>query len=62
MLHPRGDVKNLKDALSPDFDHFYETEQVKVEFSRCEQGQLLEAEGPQSALSYRDGLRWSEWT
>ena len=62
VLHPRGDVGNFKDALNPLFDYFYETAQAKVEFSRCEQGQILDAEGPQKGLIYRDGLRWSEWT
>lgn len=62
VLHPTGDVANLKNALEARFDEYYEKAQVKVEFSRCEQGQLLDAEGPQSALVYRDGLKWSEWT
>ena len=62
VLHPEGNVNSLKDALNPSFDKYYETEQVKVQFSRCEQGQILDAEGPQSALVYRDGLHWSEWT
>lgn len=62
VLHPTGDVANLKNALDAKFDEYYEEAQVKVEFSRCEQGQLLDAEGPQRALVYRDGLNWSEWT
>ena len=61
VLHPDGDVASLKDALNPAFDDYYETVQVKVEFSRCEQGQLLDAEGPQKGLVYRHGLSWSEW-
>ena len=62
VLHPKGDVNSLKDALHSSFDHYYEEAQVKVQFSRCEQGQLLDAEGPQEALVYRDGLHWDEWT
>ena len=62
VLHPNGDVANLKNALDAKFDEYYENAQVKVKFSRCEQGQLLDAEGPQSAFVYRDGLKWSEWT
>ncbi|KAL8820049.1 MAG: hypothetical protein Q9223_001655 [Gallowayella weberi] len=62
VLHPQGDVSSLKDALRPAFDYYYESAQVKVEFSRCEQGQLLDAEGPQQALVFRNGLEWSEWT
>ena len=53
---------NLGDALSSRFDSFYEKEQSRVGFSRCEPGQILDAEGPQDALGFRDGLRWSEWT
>lgn len=62
VLHPEGDVVNLNDALRPAFDAFYEKEQSRVEFTRCEAGQIIDAEGPQHALVYRDGLRWSEWT
>ena len=62
VLHPGGDVNSLADALNAWFDYYYEKMQVKVEFSRCEQGQLLDAEGPQEALVYRDGLYWNEWT
>jgi len=63
-LHPAGNVQNLHDALSQRFDVFYETQQKKVAFSRCEYGQLLDAEGPQfetDGLVYRNGVRWSEW-
>jgi len=62
VLHPLGNVRNLEDALTSDYDRFYENDQKKVEFSRCEPGYILDAEGPQEALVYRDGLRWSEWT
>ena len=62
VLHPKGDVVNLKDALSSTFDTFYEKEQSRVGFTRCEPGQIIDAEGPQHALVFRDGLRWSEWT
>ena len=62
VLHPEGNVVNLKDALGSAFDTFYEKEQSKVGFTRCEPGQIIDAEGPQHALVFRDGLRWSEWT
>ena len=55
-------MKNLEDALHDGYDEFYEKEQRKVTFSRCEQGYILDAEGPQEALVFRDGIRWSEWT
>ncbi|MCJ1311353.1 hypothetical protein MMC25_005024 [Agyrium rufum] len=62
VLHPAGNVRKLNDALESEYDEFYEEAQRKVEFSRCETGYILDAEGPQEALVYRDGLRWSEWT
>lgn len=63
-LHPQGNVERLRDALSPRFDLFYEQQQVKVEYSRCELGYLVDAEGPQferDGLVYWSGLRWSDW-
>ena len=63
-LHPSGDVSTLKQALSPRFDRFYEREQVRVRYNRCEQGYIIDAEGPQfdsDGIMFRDGVRWSEW-
>jgi len=63
-LHPGGNVENLRDALSPRFDHFYLHQQKKVSYSSCESGYIVDAEGPQfelDGLVYRDGLKWSEW-
>jgi hypothetical protein len=63
-LHPYGGVQTLKDALSSEYDFFYEEEQVRIKYSRCEQGYIIDAEGPQfelDGLIYRDGVRWSEW-
>jgi hypothetical protein len=64
-LHPTGDVESLQDALNPRFDDFYDRQQAKVEYSRCELGYLISAEGPQFAtdgLVYRDGAAWDAWT
>ncbi|KAH7247880.1 alkaline-phosphatase-like protein [Fusarium solani] len=61
VLHPDGDVASLKDALEDKFDGFYE-QQVKVSFDRCEDGYLIDAEGPQVGYQYRDGLEWHHWT
>lgn len=44
-LHPKGDVKNLKDAMDEKFDHFYEREVERVVFQRCEKAYILESEG-----------------
>jgi len=63
-LHPAGDVATLKHALSPRFDSFYEDEQVRIQYSRCEPGFIIDAEGPQfdvDGLYFRDGVRWDEW-
>jgi hypothetical protein len=64
-LHPAGDVSTLADALSSRFDVFYEEEQVRIKYNRCEYGYIIDAEGPQfegDGLVYRDGIKWSEWT
>ncbi|CAG1992419.1 unnamed protein product [Fusarium graminearum] len=60
-IHPDGKVANLKGALTGKFDSFYE-EQVKVRFDRCEEGYLVDAEGPQVGYEYREGLEWHHWT
>jgi hypothetical protein len=63
-LHPDKDVVSLKQALSPRFDSFYEREQVRIKYNRCENGYIVDAEGPQfetEGLFFRDGLRWDEW-
>ncbi|KAI1113323.1 arylsulfatase-like protein [Nemania sp. NC0429] len=64
-LHPSGNVESLKDALSPRFDTFYETEVKKIKFERCAAGYILDAEGPQfeQAVLELDLQRtWHEWT
>ncbi|KAJ6012785.1 arylsulfatase [Penicillium canescens] len=60
VLHPEGDVQSLVDALGVKYDGFYHA-QSKVSFSRCEFGYLLDAEGPQTALTYRNGIEWHHW-
>jgi len=47
-IHPKGDVKTLKDALRDEFNGFYAHQQEKVRFDRCELGYILESEGPQA--------------
>lgn len=61
-LHPLGDVKDLKDALDSKYDDFYEVEQVRVQYNRCEQGQILDAEGPMDYRAYmpNGGKHWAE--
>lgn len=60
VLHPQGDVASLSDALKVQFDAFYEL-QVKVSFSRCELGYIIDAEGPQAPYQYREGTSWHAW-
>jgi hypothetical protein len=63
-LHPDGSVKSLQDAVAAEFDAFYEEEQVKIEYNRCEQGYILDAEGPQwetNGVQYRGKTHWSDW-
>ena len=51
-LHPYDNkVNNLKHALDPVFDAFYEA-QPKVTYSSCELGYLLDAEGPQNVNAF----------
>ncbi|GAP82336.2 putative arylsulfatase [Rosellinia necatrix] len=64
-LHPSGNVENLKDALSPRYDAFYETETQKIKFDRCEMGYILDAEGAQyeqEVLDLSSRHNWHEWT
>ncbi|KAJ5403489.1 arylsulfatase [Penicillium cosmopolitanum] len=60
VLHPEGKVETIVDALDAKYDEFYNV-QSKVSFSRCEFGYILDAEGPQTALTYRDGIEWHHW-
>ena len=63
-LHPKGDVLTFEDALSAQFDHFYEVEQQRVEYNFCSNGYLIDAEGPMwedKGSVFRDGLMWYEW-
>lgn len=51
VLHPSGNVHNLIDALSHEYDQFYH-EQPKVSFSSCQLGYLTSEEGPQNVNTY----------
>jgi len=56
-------VKDLRGALSARFDDFYEVQQQKVEYSRCELGYILDAEGPQfetDGVVFRDSWKLAE--
>ncbi|GAD92379.1 hypothetical protein AN8341.2 [Paecilomyces variotii No. 5] len=60
VLHPDGDVQNLDNALNSKYNAFYD-DQAKVSYSRCEAGYIIDAEGPQTPLVYRNGLSWHDW-
>ncbi|KAI1313210.1 arylsulfatase-like protein [Xylaria venustula] len=65
VLHPSGNVGSLKDALSPRFDLFYDSETEKIKFERCAMGYILDAEGPQYEQEISKPLvreNWHEWT
>jgi hypothetical protein len=65
VIHPGGNIRTLKQALNPKYDAFYEKNHQNnaVSFGRCEDGQILDAEGSQEAMIYRDArLSWSDWT
>lgn len=57
-------MESFEDALSPEFDRFYDM-QARLEYGRCEQGYLVDAEGPQfetDGNTYWKHSQWSEWT
>jgi len=58
-LHPSGLVKDLKTAMSPQYDAFY-AEQDKVSYDACAQGYLAELEGPMEVVAYDDRY-WNQW-
>ncbi|KAK3057873.1 hypothetical protein LTR09_000948 [Extremus antarcticus] len=68
-LHPKGNVRNLKDAMHRKFDHFYMKKQRKVTFSECANGYLPWLEGALESIPYRDKYgriarsgRWEDMT
>lgn len=60
-------MQNLYDALDSRFDDFYEVQQERVSFSKCEKGYILDSEGPIGVKAYsveeigiRGGGLWHE--
>lgn len=63
ILHPDGDVKDLHDALAGKFDDFYEVQQERVHFDKCEKGYIAESErpnGPKILGRGGVGVMWDE--
>ncbi|KAI6789387.1 Arylsulphatase [Hortaea werneckii] len=63
VLHPGGDVQDLHDALNSDFDEFYEVQQQRVYFEKCEKGYIAESEGPDGPNIWGEGgvgVMWDE--
>lgn len=52
VLHPAKAVRNLKDALDSQYDDFYEVQQERIQFDKCEKGYILESEGPVKVRGY----------
>lgn len=61
VLHPDGSVQTLRDALDSQYNTVYQAT-PNVAFDRCENGYILDVEGPQADVLYRDGLSWELWT
>jgi N-acetylglucosamine-6-sulfatase len=59
-LHPKGNVKNLRDAMQVRYDWFYERRQKKVTFSECAKGQILSVEGALEPVEWRE--EWDRWS
>jgi hypothetical protein len=60
VLHPGGSVGSLRDAMAEEYDRFYR-QQNKVSYDRCEYYYVLDAEGPQEVLAYRNGYSLDAW-
>ena len=56
-IHPSGTVKNLKHALDPKLDAFYEN-QPKVKYNSCQLGYLVAEEGPQHVHAWSEDTRY----
>lgn len=52
VLHPQGNVLTLQDALDAEYDEFYEVQQERVHFIKCERGYIYESEGPHGVKAY----------
>ena len=53
-IFPGGKVNNLKDAMSPKLDKFFEN-QPRVKFAHCIGGHIPSLEGPQNAHVFKSG-------
>ena len=60
-LHPGGKVTTLKDAMDPKFDAFYEQQQNRISFSKCEPGYIIKSEGPQTYKQYSANQARFSW-
>lgn len=49
-------MRNLREALNPEFDRFYEVEQERVRFERCEKAYIEGSEGPVRVRPYLEGI------
>jgi len=59
-LHPRGNVRNLQDAMAARYDVFYGEKQDPVTFTECALGQVLSVEGALEPVVWQD--EWDSWS
>ena len=68
-LHPKGNVRNLQDAMNPKYDQFHIHEQKRVTFTGCAEGYLAELEGALEPLPFNGSIsmmarraHWHDWS
>lgn len=65
-IHHDGKVNSLVDALGPQFDHFYEKQQVPMKYEECTMGYFPAKEGPDpiafggEKIDTRDFNNWDQ--
>jgi hypothetical protein len=57
VLHPKGHVRSLRDALHEKYDGFYHGLE-KVRFEKCERGYIKESEWPKEPGMVGGGMVW----
>lgn len=64
VIHPKGNVNRLEEALDPRYDAFYENNYKinSVSFTQCEAGQIVASEGPLEPSVYSEGVKWEDFS
>ncbi|KAI1080470.1 arylsulfatase precursor [Whalleya microplaca] len=58
VIHPEGNVRNLKDAMKAEYNIFYMEQQPKVSFGACALGYLTQYEGPMEPSIYHSDAQY----